>query len=311
MNRSAISTNPHQQTRSTRLGEETKGRTMSHASKYRQHDGQTVAISGEVPYPLRAELDERSVGELSARAAPPLSVSGELTGGFAHDFTNILATIDSCLRLAQRSLDEPEKLLNFVAGAREGVARGLRLTSLFLVPALRGEVRTCPADANVLLTNLELFLRCAAGSSVRVVFDLCPTIPHCLVDSSQFAAAILNLVINARDAMQNGGEVRISTARCDTGPAITDQAGAGIYVRVRVQDNGPGMSEEVVKRIFESSFTTKGEKGRGLGVPQVCAFMRQIGGHVSVASEKNRGTTFDLLFPTIVPRFSEAHGGDR
>lgn len=284
---------------------------MAHGSKHGERNRQTVAVNGEPPYPLRPESAEWPVGGLSARVAPPLSVSGEMTAGVVHDFRNILATIDSCLSLAQRSLDEPEKLLGFVAGAREGVTRGLRLTSQFLVLAQRGEARTCAADANLLLTNLALFLKCAAGSSVRLGFDLCPAIPNCLVDSSRFAAAILNLVINARDAMPNGGEVRISTARCDIRSAATDQADAGVYVRVRVRDNGPGMAEKVVKRIFESSFTTKGEGGSGLGVPQVCAFMRDVGGHVSVASEQNRGTAFDLLFPAIAPGLSQTREDDR
>jgi signal transduction histidine kinase len=193
-------------------------------------------------------------------------------------------------------------------GARDGVRRGLRLTSQFLVLAQREEMQTRAADANLLLENLESFLRYAAGSSVRVVFDLCPTLPNCRVDSSQFAAAMLNLVINARDALPDGGEVRISTARCDIRPTITDHAKVATYVRVRVQDNGLGMPEKVVKRIVELFFTTKGEEGSGLGIPQVCAFMRHMGGHVNVASEQSRGTTFDLLFPAIAPDISGTHG---
>lgn len=278
---------------------------MPHGNK---HGKQAVVVNDDLRGRPRPEIDDRSAIGRMARHAPPLSVLGEMTGGVVHDFRNILATIDSCLRLAERSLDEPEKLLNFVAGAREGVTRGLRLTSQLLVLAQRGEEQACVADANALLEDLELFLGCAAGSSVRVVFDLCPTVPDCLVDSSQFAAAILNLVINARDAMPNGGEIRISTARCDIKPAVTDQGEEGAYVRVRVQDNGPGMPEKVAKRIFEPLFTTKGEKGSGLGVPQVWAFMRHIGGHISVVSEQNRGTTFDLLFPAIAPGTSLAHG---
>jgi signal transduction histidine kinase len=275
---------------------------MSHGNRSKRG---TAAITNDLHHPIGSGMDERSAVELSARAAPRFSVLGEMTGGVVHDFRNILTVIDSCLRLAERNLDEPERLLNFVAGAREGVTRGLRLTSQLLAFAQRGEMQTCAADANLLLKNLEFLLRCGAGSSVSVVFDLCPTIPNCFVDPPQFSAAILNLVINARDAMPNGGEVRISTARCDTDPAVARRGGT--YVRVRIQDNGVGMPEQVAKRISEPFFTTKGEKGTGLGVSQVFTFMRQVGGHVSVASEQSRGTTFDLLFPAIEPEISTPH----
>lgn len=277
---------------------------MPHGDRQKR---QTVAITDDLLHPARSDLDEWSAVELSARVAPRLSVLGEMTGGVVHDFRNILAVIDSCLRLAERNLDEPERLLNFVAGAREGVTRGLRLTSQLLAFAQRGEMQACAADTNLLLKKLEFLLRCGAGSSVSVVFDLCPTIPNCLVDPSQFSAAILNLVINARDAMPNGGEVRISTTRCDTDPTVARRGDAGAYVRVRIQDNGVGMPEQVAKRISEPFFTTKGEKGTGLGVSQVFTFMRQVGGHVSVVSEQNRGTTFDLLFPAIVPEIAMPH----
>jgi signal transduction histidine kinase len=169
---------------------------------------------------------------------------------------------------------------------------------------------------------LEVFLKYGAGPSARIVLDLSPRIPECLVDPSQFAAAILNLVINARDAMPHGGVIQIGTARYEPAEPIRGSGGPNVYVRVRVQDNGLGMSGPVVEKIFEPFFTTKGEKGTGLGVPQVCAFMRNVGGRVSVASELGRGTTFDLLFPAIedqvdrtraaaADRFTGADAGER
>jgi signal transduction histidine kinase len=245
-----------------------------------------------------SRANTRPAAELSARAAQRRSLLGEMTGGVAHDFRNILAVIDSGLRLAERNYGEPEKVQAFVAAAREGVARGLRLTSRLLAFAKQPELQTCPADANSLLKNLELFLEYGVGSSVRIGLDLSPDIPRCLVEPSQFNAAILNLAINARDAMPNGGEVLISTARHVVKPGALEPA-PGTYVRVRVKDNGVGMSERVLENMFEPFFTTKGENGTGLGVPQVCAFMRQIGGYVRVASEQGRGTKFDLFFPAV------------
>jgi signal transduction histidine kinase len=139
-------------------------------------------------------------------------VLGEMTGGIAHDFRNILAVIDSRLRLAENNSEHTSVARAFIVGAREGVARGLTLTSQLLTFAKQREVQARAADANELLKALELFLRYGAGSEVRVVLELSPDIPTCLIDPSQFSAAILNLVINARDAMPKGGEVQISTA---------------------------------------------------------------------------------------------------
>jgi signal transduction histidine kinase len=248
---------------------------------------------------------ERSAAEFSARAVQRLSVLGEMTGGIAHDFRNILAVIDSGLRLAEKSSDDPRAAAAFIAGAREGVARGLTLTSRLLLFAKQGECQARAADANELLEALELFLQYGAGSAVRVLLELSPDVPQCLIDPSQFNAAILNLVINARDAMPKGGEVRIGTSLW-VGQGDASEAAPGRYIRVRIRDNGMGMPDEVLQRIFQPFFTTKGDQGTGLGVPQVCAFMRHIGGHVRVTSSVGRGTTFDLFFPTAGPNGDRA-----
>jgi signal transduction histidine kinase len=212
------------------------------------------------------------------------------------------------LRLAESNLSDPDKIRAFISGAREGVARGVKLTSQLLNFAQQGEIKKCAADANALLKNLELFLKFGAGPSVCIVLECSSAIPKCLVNPSQFAAAILNLVVNARDAMPSaGGEVRICTARFQTTPVTSGPGFDGTYVRVRVQDNGPGMPDYIGRRVFEPFFTTKGEKGTGLGLPQVGAFMRHIGGHVSVRSEQGRGTTVDLFFPAIEPDMPLRH----
>jgi signal transduction histidine kinase len=219
-----------------------------------------------------------------------------MTGGIAHDFRNILAVIDSGLRLAQNNSHDPQLASTFIADAREGIARGLKLTSQLLSFAKQREFEVRPTDANELLKELELFLRYGAGPQVRVCLELASDIPDCQIDPSQFNAAILNLVINARDVMPNGGEIRISTS---VRLAKGNNAESARYIRVRVKDEGTGMSKEVVRNIFEPFFTTKGEKGTGLGLPQVAASMRYVGGFVRVASVPGRGTTFDLFFPAI------------
>jgi signal transduction histidine kinase len=243
-------------------------------------------------------IEQRSAAELSARAAQRLSVLAEMTGGIAHDFRNILAVIDSGLHLAQKSAHDPAAASALITGAREGVARGVALTSQLLSFAKQRELIARAGDANELLTRLDLFLRYAAGAEVRIILELSSDIPDCLIDPSQFNAAILNLVINARDAMANGGEVRISTARWVPEDAASE-AHPGEYVRVRVKDEGVGMTDDVIQNIFQPFFTTKGEHGTGLGLPQVVAFMRNVGGHVGVVSALGRGTTFDLFFPAV------------
>ena len=189
-------------------------------------------------------------------------------------------------------------MCTFISGAREGVARGLALSSQLFDFTKQRDFQARSADANELLKALEVFLRYGAGSEVRLLLELSPNIPNCLIDPSQFNAAVLNLVLNARDAMAQGGEIQISTEPCVIQGDDSDIT-PRTYVRVRVKDNGSGMPDAVLEKIFEPFFTTKGEKGTGLGIPQVGAFIRYLGGEVCVASEVGCGTTFDMFFPTV------------
>ena len=241
--------------------------------------------------------EDPSTAERCARATQQLDSLGEMTMGIVHDFRNVLAFVESSLRLAERHSNEPEKVHIFIAGAREGVKHAVKLTSRLLTFAKHNDMDVQSADANACLENLELLLKYGVGLGVRIVLALAPEIPRCLIDPSQFNAAILNLVVNARDAMPNGGDVEISTARWVEETKIADLLAPGTYVLVRVKDNGDGMSPDVAQRVFDPFFTTKGERGTGLGLPQVCAFMQRIGGYVRVASERGVGTTVDLLLP--------------
>ena len=246
-------------------------------------------------------LGERSPAEQRARATQRLAALGEMTGGIAHDFRNLLAVIESGLRLAEKSSEQPDKVRVYIAAARQGIDRGVKLTSQLLAFAKRQELEARAGDVNDLLRNLELLLTYSAGPGIRIVLELAPDIPNCLIDPSQFDAAVLNLVVNARDAMPHGGEVRISTERWVAETTISCEPAPGAYVRVCVKDSGQGIPTEVVGKVFDPLFTTKGENGNGLGLPHVYAFMRRVGGHVSVTSEWGRGTTFDLLFPSVEP----------
>jgi signal transduction histidine kinase len=220
-----------------------------------------------------------------------------MTGGVVHDFRNILAIIGSSLSLAERHSGDNEKLRAFIGQARDGVRRGTRLTAQLLTFAKEQDLGASVEDLNECLKRLELFLKSGAGPEIRVQLQLATDTPRCLIDLAQFNAAILNLVVNARDALPKGGVIKISTERWAVHTITADALVPGIYVRVQVKDNGQGMLPEVARRVFDPFFTTKGEKGTGLGLPHVSAFMRLIKGHVSIVSERGVGTTVSLYFP--------------
>ena len=229
----------------------------------------------------------------SAHAVQKISALGEMTGGIAHDFGNILAIIASGLRVAQDNARDSSKRMAALAAANDGVERGQRMISRLLAFARQQELHPGPEDVNALLDKLTMFLKYGAGAEIRVILELAPDLPKCLVDPPQFNAAILNLVVNARDAMPAGGTIRITTS------AVIRRQNRH-YVRVRISDDGAGMSPDVRKRIFDPYFTTKGESGTGLGIPQVQALMRQVGGYLTVNSKVGKGTSFDLFFPVHV-----------
>lgn len=235
----------------------------------------------------------------SAHAIQKISALGEMTGGIAHDFGNILAVIASGLRVAEDNARDSSKRMAALAAANDGVERGQRMISRLLAFARQQELHPGPEDVNALLDKLTMFLKYGAGSEIRVILELAPDLPKCLVDPPQFNAAILNLVVNARDAMPAGGTIRITTS------AVVRRQNCN-YVRVRISDNGAGMSPDVRKRIFDPYFTTKGESGTGLGIPQVQALMRQVGGYLTVNSKVGKGTSFDLFFPVHVEQPASA-----
>jgi signal transduction histidine kinase len=236
-----------------------------------------------------------SVAELGARTAR-VAALGEMTGGIVHDFRNIFAVVESGLRLAATNFGEPEKARAYIAEARNGIERGQRLAAQLLTFGKMPDREPRAFDVNVLLTQFEPFLRCGVGPGVRIVLML-ESVPKCLIDQFQFAAAILNLVLNARDAMPNGGEVWIGTQVFAAETALSDAHDAPAHIRVRVSDSGSGMPARVLERIFDPFFTTKGESGTGLGLSQVSACMRLHGGDITVASRIGSGTVVDLLFP--------------
>lgn len=248
----------------------------------------------------RSELNRQvSAAEHSQLATHRLAALGEMTGGVAHDFRNLLAVIEAGLRLALKKADEPENVRVYIDAAREAIDRGYELTSQLLAFANHQQLESHAGDVNEFLRSFEPLLRYGAGPGVRVKLELGTDIPNCMIDPALFDAAVLNLVVNARDAMPNGGEVSVVTERLELNSGPPNGPEPKVYARVRVVDHGCGMSADVLRQACDPFFTTKGDRGTGIGLPQVRAFMHMFGGQVRISSEPGIGTTVDLLFPSV------------
>jgi signal transduction histidine kinase len=282
--------------RLSRLTIAKEGRQKVTQTAFPDHVGHSVPTSVAMPSGRRPPSASECTAEQRSAATQRLAALGELTGGIAHDFRNLLAAIRSGLRLAERNSGDSVKVRAYLAESRVAIDRGIELTSQLLAFAQHQELDPHTGNVNEFLHTFEPFLRYGAGPDIRVVLELAPDLPDCLVDPAFFDAAVLNLVTNARDAMPAGGRVEISTDRVVevTGP---DPCSSGIYVRVRVKDHGRGMPPETLQRVFDPFFTTKGDKGTGIGLPQVRAFTEMVGGQIRIETKPDAGTTVDILFP--------------
>ncbi|HEX9464552.1 MAG TPA: response regulator [Alphaproteobacteria bacterium] len=246
--------------------------------------------------------------------AQKLEAVGQLTGGVAHDFNNLLMAIAGNLDLLTRhvSSDAAKKLID--AGHR-AVRRGAQLTQSLLAFARRQILRPETVDVNRAIDEFSDLLRRAAGDTVEMQMQLSPALNTSKIDSSQLMSALMNLVINARDAMPaSGGRITIETSNVVLGQsytAIDPDVAPGPYVCIKVSDTGSGMPSDVLSRAFEPFFTTKEfGTGSGLGLSQVYGFAKQSGGFVQLASDVGVGTTVQLFLPVCegVPAASEKHG---
>jgi signal transduction histidine kinase len=235
-----------------------------------------------------------------------LEAVGQLTGGIAHDFNNLLAVIVGSLEIIQVAFDSGgelprAKILRLLKASESATGRATKLTQQLLAFARRSTFTLDVVSLDEVLVGCEPFLRRALGDSNVLEFNFEPDLWPARIDTSQFEAAVLNLVVNARDAMPEGGRLEIST-----GNVVIDAAEArrspdltvGAYVLVCIADTGTGMDPDVAAHAFEPFFTTKEVgKGTGLGLSQVYGFIKQSGGHVVIDSSPGLGTTFRLYLP--------------
>jgi CheY-like chemotaxis protein len=226
---------------------------------------------------------------------------GQLTGGVAHDFNNLLGIIIGNLDIAVEQAASDPGLREIIVEALNGALRGAELTRRLLAFSRKQPLQPAVVDLNQGLPQIAGMLRRTLGEQVTVELHPDPALWPVRVDPAQLDEAILNLAINARDAMPKGGTVSIEThnVRLDHDyVAANPEAAPGEYVQLSVSDTGSGMSAEVIERCFEPFFTTKGiEKGTGLGLSMVYGFVKQSGGHIKIYSEVGHGTTVKIYLP--------------
>jgi PAS domain S-box-containing protein len=223
---------------------------------------------------------------------------GHLTGGIAHDFNNLLMAIQGSLELLQRRLPRSDpKVALLIDNALQGTRRGAALTQRMLAFARRQELRPMPLDVRDVVQRMTNLLQSSLGPSIRVETHFPPELPKVNADANQLELALLNLAINGRDAMPNGGTITIGATKQADAPGLKP----GNYLCVSVTDTGTGMDEETLKRAMEPFFTTKGVgKGTGLGLPMVHGLAEQSGGTLLLKSRPGHGTSAELYLPVTL-----------
>jgi len=253
---------------------------------------------------LRAEIARREATEEALRQAQKMEAVGRLTGGIAHDFNNLLTAIIGNLDLALRRLDGPDRVRGWLANSRQASERAATLVQRLLAFSRQHPLEVKSVDINRLVQGMSELLGRSIGETVTIETVLAGGLWNAAIDPNQLENAIVNLVVNARDAMAGGGQLTIETANAHLDEAYAQSAGEdvtpGQYVMVAVSDSGSGMSRDVISRAFEPFFTTKPTGvGTGLGLSQVYGFVKQSGGHIRIYSEIGVGTTIKLYFPRL------------
>ncbi len=267
---------------------------------------------------LRAEAAQREAAEARVRQIQKMESIGQLAGGIAHDFNNMLAIVIGSLDIAKRRLDkEPAKARTYIDNALEGARRAGELTARLLAFSRQQALDPKVVDVNALVRGMSDMLRRTLGQKVEVEVVLAAGLWPTLADAGELENALVNLAVNARDAMaqSGGGRLTVETynASLDEAYAAGHEIEPGQYVAIAVTDTGQGMPQEIVDRAFDPFFTTKEVgKGTGLGLSQVYGFVRQSGGHIKIYSEVGVGTTIKLYLPRsagkAAPRRRKAEG---
>ena len=247
---------------------------------------------------LQVEMAERAVAEESLRQSHKMEAIGQLSGGIAHDFNNLLAIIQGNLHLGRKRLAQGRSdIERYLDGAIDAVARGAQVTHRVLAFSRRQPLSPRPVDLNNLIDNMSDLLRHSVGSGIAIQMH-CESHWTVWCDANQMETVILNLAVNARDAMPQGGTLTISTA--DRIQPKSNEIAAGEYVELRISDTGSGMTEEVRERALDPFFTTKPQgRGTGLGLSMAFGYVKQSNGYLQIDSQPGAGTVVTILMPRL------------
>ena len=260
---------------------------------------------------LLAQIEERERMEMTLRQMQRLEAVGQLTSGVAHDFNNLLTVVLGNIQFLERALSDAGidgKAMRRLGNMRAAAERGAKLTDQLLAFSRRQRLEPKVLNLNEILGGMQDLLQSTIGGSIDVDMTLAPEVWPALVDPTQIELAVLNLAINARDAMGIGGALRVSTCNVSLeSPAQPEEPAAGDYVEICVADTGMGMSPEVRAKVFEPFFTTKEiGKGSGLGLSQVLGFAKQSGGGMRIESQGGEGTAVYIYLPRADAKVASA-----
>jgi signal transduction histidine kinase/CheY-like chemotaxis protein len=296
-------------------------------------DGRTVKIevslkalrrrSGYVFNAFIRDLTQKIAAEEQLRQAQKMEAVGQLTGGIAHDFNNMLTVITGTIEILAEGVADKPHLATIAKLISDAADRGTELTSHLLAFARKQPLRPRETDINRLIVDSAKLMRPTLGDHIEIVSMLADSAGAALVDPGQLSSVLLNLAINARDAMPSGGKLTLETKNVTLDENYAEANGdvqAGNYVMIAVSDTGAGIPEAIRDRVFDPFFSTKEVgKGTGLGLSMVYGFVKQSGGHIKVYSEVGFGTTFKLYLPqadappeqsAVEPLNPEMEGGD-
>ena len=261
-----------------------------------------AASQGETLDKLREEQIRRATVEESLRQSQKMTAVGQLTAGIAHDFNNLLTGIGGAIEMVARRVPQPTPdVVRFLDLAKTGVSRAATLTQRMLAFSRQQPLQIESVDANRLVSGMSELLRRTLGEAVQIETVLSGGLWRATADSAQLEAAVLNLAINARDAMPAGGTLTIETANAhldDAYAAANAEVTPGQFVMIAVSDTGSGMDQQTIARAFEPFFTTKERgQGTGLGLSMTYGYIKQIGGHLKIYSELGHGSTVKVYLP--------------
>jgi PAS domain S-box-containing protein len=287
-----------------------RGRLMRNfETRYVHKDGHAVTLTwmGTWSEPVRRhffvgrDLTEKHTAEAQFRQAQKMEAIGQLTGGIAHDFNNILTVITGTIGILAESVADRPQLVVIAKMIDEAAERGANLTKHLLAFARKQPLQPREVDVNTLMLETTKLLRPTLGEHIQIDSLLAPDAWTALVDPSQLTTAVLNLALNARDAMPAGGKLALETHNVNLDQSYADlhnEVAPGNYVMIAISDTGSGIPAKDIEKVFDPFFTTKEVgKGTGLGLSMVFGFVKQSNGHIKIYSEEGHGTTVKVYLP--------------